>query len=437
MTSAPLVTNDFESQLPGLLSGASVVVLVPATELRGWAAETAWRVARAAARGGRRTALVDCFVDAPTLHTVHGTQNHEGITDVFEYGASLNRIVQAQPQANLFFIPAGTYAPDAQPLVANPRWKRLSAGFRHEDALLLLYVAPEHLSTLAAEPDGMVVLSPIGLDTTVAEAPAVAEALARGLPLLAVVADPDSMRVSGAHKQIEGSERVEGSERSERSERSRPSQRSSKPFAMMIEEQKAGIPWKGLAIGLAALAALIYLVVWLVIKKPAIGSRQSATADTAVSTAAPAAAPVTIPPAETLALAVSVATLPSLDQAFARLDSLEAAGERGLIAPLTLAGRPTVYRVYRGPFRAIEGANVDTVPLSLRLSGGFALPAAQAERARLRALGIPAFILGLSDGTFQLFAGAYRPGTPRSHYQDLVTPTGGAGELVPRVGYLP
>ena len=205
---------------------------------------------------------------------------------------------------------------------------------------------------------------------------------------------------------------------------------------MMIEQPKAGIPWKGLALGLAALAALIYLVVWLVIKKPATSSRQPATADTAVA-AAPAAAPVTIPPAETLALAVSVATLPSLDQAFARLESLEAAGERGLIAPLTLAGRPTVYRVYRGPFRAIAGANVDTVPLSLRLNGGFALPGAQAERARLRALGIPAFILGLSDGTFQLVAGAYRPGTPRSHYQDLVTPTGGAGELVPRVGYLP
>ena len=37
---------------------------------------------------------------------------------------------------------------DAEPLLQNPRWRRLSAGFRHEEALLLLYVGAEHLGGL-------------------------------------------------------------------------------------------------------------------------------------------------------------------------------------------------------------------------------------------------------------------------------------------------
>ena len=78
---------------------------------------------------------MDCFVNAPTLHGAGGESGDEGLVDAFEYGASLNRIVQQQPQADLFFIPAGTYSADAEPLMQHPRWKRLSAGFRHEEAM--------------------------------------------------------------------------------------------------------------------------------------------------------------------------------------------------------------------------------------------------------------------------------------------------------------
>jgi Mrp family chromosome partitioning ATPase len=154
VTGTQLVSGDIERYVPSLLAESSVVALVPATELKGWAAEMAWRVARAAAAGGRRTALVDCFVDAPTLHAVAGAGNEEGLVDAFEYGASLNRIVQAQQQSNLFFIPAGTFNPQPQEVMQNPRWRRLSAGFRYEEALLLLYVSADHLDGLAAGTEG-------------------------------------------------------------------------------------------------------------------------------------------------------------------------------------------------------------------------------------------------------------------------------------------
>ena len=180
---------EIDEHIAGLLVGASVVALVPATQLQGWAAEMAWAISRAAAAAGRRTVLVDCFVNAPTLHGAGGESTDEGLVDAFEYGASLNRIVQQQPQADLFFIPAGTYSADAEPLMQNPRWKRLSAGFRHEAALLLLYVAADHLSGLAAEPDGIVVLAPQGLEVAASDSPALTEAVGRGMPLLAVIAE--------------------------------------------------------------------------------------------------------------------------------------------------------------------------------------------------------------------------------------------------------
>ena len=77
------------------------------------------------------------------------------------------------------------------------------------------------------------------------------------------------------------------------------------------------------------------------------------------------------------------------------------------------------------------------VPLSLALRRVATSVAARAERGRLRAAGIPAFTLGQADGTYRLYAGAY--GTPEqaAYLDSLVTSTGSAGQLGPRVGFHP
>jgi hypothetical protein len=77
------------------------------------------------------------------------------------------------------------------------------------------------------------------------------------------------------------------------------------------------------------------------------------------------------------------------------------------------------------------------VPLSLALGSAATRIAAVAERDRLRAAGVPVFILGQADGTFRLYAGAYDAGAQALLLQDLLTPTGGAGTLGPRAGYVP
>ena len=485
MTSVQVVTGDFEQSIPQLLRGATVVALVPATELRGWAAEMAWHVARAAASEGRRVALVDCFVDAPSLHSITGAVNNEGLVDAFEYGASLTKIVQRQPQAGLYFIPAGTYSADAEPLMQNPRWRRLSAGFRHEEALLLLYVGAEHLPSLAAEPDGLVVLAPQGLDLAVADTnPALTAAVGHGTPVLAVIADEDKLAPgalapvpppvvrfelaaaddeapvdapatgdmgeaagevsagSGEPAELEPS--IAGDRLSLPFEPLR--RRGSAPMAFLVE-QRAGKPkWPFVVAGTGLAAAAV--LVWYSVTQSRVEAEPPA-ADTAVAAQPVAAQP--IPPVESLPWTVPVASLPSLAEALALADSLEQRHVPAIVSPVRVRGRAT-FRVHAGPFTSRSSADSelaqvrasrfasggpDSMPLSVALAGGMTRAQAFSERARLRQAGVPTFILGQDSGTFRLYAGAYDASAQAALLTDILTPTGGAGTLVPRSGYVP
>ena len=158
MTGRPIPLVELPGSLPGVLEHAAVAALVPADPAAAWAGRAAWDVARAAAGLGRRTMLVDCFVDAPRLHAAVGASSDDGIVDAFEYGASLNHIAQRQPGTDLFFVPTGTFATDPTALLANPRWARLAAGFRHEGALLVLYVPPTAVPAVVRWADVVVVL---------------------------------------------------------------------------------------------------------------------------------------------------------------------------------------------------------------------------------------------------------------------------------------
>lgn len=454
MTGARLLSDDIEREIPSRFAGASVVALVPATELRGWAAEMAWRVARAAATVGRRTVLVDCFVDAPTLHDVAGESNAEGIVDAFEYGASLNRIVQEQPQADLFFIPAGTYTADAEPVMRHPRWRRLSAGFRHEEALLLLYVGAEHLATLAAEPDGMVVLAPQGPDLTVADHPALMEAVAKGLPLLAVVADEHAVaRASGAR--TAPAAEASAADGPPAGDRARATPLLPQATATGGARRTRPALVAALVLGAVAIAAALRFGALDLVMRPRETVAPAPAPHPGSESARPSPPPAPLPPVASLPFAVQVAALPRLPEAFAMADSLEAHGMHTMLAPVRLRGRDAFYRVYAGPYATRATADSAlaamrsggylargtgttlSVPLSVALAGHPTRAAAAVERARLRAQGVPAFVLGQADGTFRLFAGAYDATAQASVLQDLLTPTGSAGEFVPRAGYVP
>ncbi len=185
MTVRPLPRSRLDALVPSLVAEQALVALVPATGDRGWAAGAAWDVARAAAQGGRRVALVDLWLEDPTLHDVVGLTPSEGIVDAFEYDVSLTKA--AHEVDHVFFIAAGTATTHAGELFASARWRRLQGGFRVEGALLLVYLSAGALARLSAVPDGLLVLSPDGYEPESSIGQGITAAMERGIPLLGVV----------------------------------------------------------------------------------------------------------------------------------------------------------------------------------------------------------------------------------------------------------
>ena len=173
--------------IPPLVASQALVVLVPTTADLVWAAKAAWDIARIAARGGRRVALVDLGVEEPSLHQTVGLTPSDGIVDAFEYGVSLSKA--AHEVDGVFFIAAGSYTASAGDLYAHPRWRKLQAGFRSEGALLLLFISAPGLGKLAAVADGAIVLAPEGLDPASTVGVELAAVVERGTPLLGVARD--------------------------------------------------------------------------------------------------------------------------------------------------------------------------------------------------------------------------------------------------------
>jgi hypothetical protein len=430
-----------------LVGDAAVIALVPATDDRGWAGGVAWQLARAVAAAGRRTALVDCFVHEPVLHQIAGAKNDEGIVDAFEYGASLQRIVQQQPEANLFFIPAGTYTPDPLPLTSHPRWRRLSAGFRHEDALLLLFCPDDALPNLAAQPDGMIVLAPAGMDLAAAEWPALAEALGSGRPPLLGVVTDDPAVAPPPPVAAELAAPVEPPRAADRPSRpSRP--RPSAPMNLLLAPPAArsgAAWWIGAAVLVAAAGAAWYFRAEL---RGLVGGGPAPAPAVAPAAARPA------PAVELLPFVVHASQWGTLRDAFRVADTLELRGSSTILTPVRLQGR-VWYRVYVGPAASAaaaeslltglraggvlagDGGEVLHLPLSITLPGSYTPAQAETERARLREAGVPTFILGQADGNYRLFAGAFDTTSTAVLLQDMLTPAGGAGSLGPRVGFVP
>ncbi len=86
----------------------------------------------------RRVAIGDLLGDAPPLQSLVKDDSH-GLADVFEYGLSLDRVAQkVENEGELFILPSGAFISDHAEVMANRRWSKLAAGFREEQALLLI-----------------------------------------------------------------------------------------------------------------------------------------------------------------------------------------------------------------------------------------------------------------------------------------------------------
>lgn len=127
------------------------------------------RVALALARAQssrRRVAVGDLFADSPPIQELVQSDDPHGIVDSFLYGVSLTKIAQQVPNSGqLFVMPSGTEPPSYEEILPNPRWFRLSAGFREMGALLVLAVpaTAAHIDALVAATDGAIVVGDVGI----------------------------------------------------------------------------------------------------------------------------------------------------------------------------------------------------------------------------------------------------------------------------------
>ncbi len=158
------------------------------------AGEAAVELAEALAREGHRIVLCDLSLSSPELHRVLGVPNDEGMTDLFEFGASLRRVTTRVRGGSLFFAPAGVGGANPERLARHPRWQRLLAGATDAEATLLLY-APADLPGIADIARRVHSAAVIG---TAARADAVAAELPDGCALLDRVPTPGGDAVASA-----------------------------------------------------------------------------------------------------------------------------------------------------------------------------------------------------------------------------------------------
>ena len=401
MSARPLPRSRLDNLIPPLVDGHALVALVPATGDLKWATAAAWDVARAAAQHGRRVALVDLWIEDPTLHEVVGLTPSEGIVDAFEYGVSLTKA--AHEVDHVFFIAAGAYTAHPGDVFGHERWKKLHGGFRVEGALLLLYLSAGALARLSAVPDGLIVLSPDGFEPESSIGQGIGAALERGIPLVGVVRErwtPES-DVHAATPLVSHPGRPARSEGRAASRRTRPA---------VVAATLMG----GAALG------------WVLFASGGDSIRASGAEHRAASPASPhpplraRPTPVPAPRLDTLPWTVQLAAYARADKALALADRLASREHLpAFVTPVALEGRrggaAVWYRVLAGAFTTRDSAVLARAALwanrvapkgqgdLLRAPYSFSL-AETGRPDRLRARGIPAVSWG-ADGA--LLVGAF------------------------------
>lgn len=125
-------------------STASIPVLLlavgPLAQRGGWAADACINLAEAFASRGQRVVVADLSLDGPELHDRLGTDNTEGLTDVFLFGASLEHVTRMLPAHSFELIPAAPFTPDTEEILTHRRWSVVFEEMAAGKARLLLYL---------------------------------------------------------------------------------------------------------------------------------------------------------------------------------------------------------------------------------------------------------------------------------------------------------
>ncbi len=159
-------TDDVPDSILALLDGGGPVrvlalAVAPTAEDGPWAAGVSAQIAEAAAARGARTLLIDLGLEGSSLPAELDITPGEGISDVFEFGASARRVSTGVREGSFLFVPAGTVVGDSSKILEHPRWGAVLAGYRSSGTLVLLHVplSLEGAAGLLERADAVVVLA--------------------------------------------------------------------------------------------------------------------------------------------------------------------------------------------------------------------------------------------------------------------------------------
>lgn len=136
--------GEIPARVAGVLEhlGSANLLLVAGSDARrtGWAERAAVALARAWSARGAGVVLADLCFDDPVLHDLVGVPNDEGVSDIFLFGASLERTVRVAGEGGLALLPAGPFAPDPEAILTDAAWERILAAAAGSGQALWLYV---------------------------------------------------------------------------------------------------------------------------------------------------------------------------------------------------------------------------------------------------------------------------------------------------------
>lgn len=423
-----------------LTSPDSGFLLVVAPDQGDMTLRTVIALAEARIRAGQDTVLMDAAFADPRLHQFMDVPNQEGVADIFEFGASLDRVVTEPETRALRFVPAGEYVSDTEQVMSSARWPRLAERAAAADAGLLIFTTAETpgVQALTAMAGGVILLG----DEDGVER--VAEALGSDTGILAVV-EPvaEGMAPHGEEDEAEG-----------RSIFDDPSLTEPVIFRRDQKRRRSPLIW----ILLVILLAVAGWFAWDTFLAPGAtyGPDPVPAQDTAVVSNGPVPDPVAV---ETpVGYSVAVEAHQDLQTAQSRLARLRAdmPAVGFYLAPVAV-NESLFYRILAGPVQsrdagealmealvdrghktAFDAWAVRPTTLAFRL-GEFDTAVEALNRVEaLRQQGIPAYVVPIrydpGDPRHRVYGGAFENPGAASVMEGMLAEAGIEAPLVERVG---
>lgn len=103
---------------------------------------TALAIAVMAARSGQRCLIIDCDLRHPSLHTQLGQPNATGLCDYLTGNASLEEVIEIDPNSGVHYITPGSRPPNASDVLGSERMRELLEHLREAYDMIILDTPP-------------------------------------------------------------------------------------------------------------------------------------------------------------------------------------------------------------------------------------------------------------------------------------------------------